>query len=279
MNYPIIDAHQHFWKFDPLRDSWITDEMQVLRKDFFPADIESIFKRNLITGSIVVQADPSEVENHFLLSLAAQSPVIKGVVGWIDFQSEGIEEKLKYYQQYSMLKGFRHLLQGEKQRDSMLDPRFQKGIGLLNEYGFSYDLLILPDQLGYAEKLVRSFPDQRFVIDHLAKPQIKQGIISEWKQAMKRFATCQNVYCKISGMVTEADWDYWEGDDFLPYIDTVIDTFGTKRIMFGSDWPVCLTAGMYDEIKQIADDYFNSFSITEQSDFFGGNAMSFYHLE
>jgi L-fuconolactonase len=278
MFYPIIDAHQHFWKFDPLRDSWITDEMRVLRKDYLPTDIEPVFRQHHISGSILVQVDPSENENQFLLELAARNPLIRGVVGWIDFQSVELEERLKYYQQYARLKGFRHLLQGEKQRESMLNPVFQKGIGLLNRYGFSYDLLILPDQLGYAEKLVAAFPEQRFVIDHLAKPHIKQGIISEWKLAMKRFAPYQHVYCKISGLVTEADWEYWEGDDFRSYIDTVLETFGTKRIMFGSDWPVCLLAGTYDEMKQIVDEYFNSFSVTEQSDFFGANAMAFYHL-
>ncbi|HEY4935040.1 MAG TPA: amidohydrolase family protein, partial [Puia sp.] len=276
MQYPIIDAHQHFWKFDPLRDSWITEEMLVLRKDYLPDEIETVFKQNHISGSVVVQADASENENRFLLELAVHYPFIRAIVGWIDLQSEGLEGKLKYYQQFPVLKGFRYLLQGEKQRDSMLNPEFQKGIGLLNRYGFSFDLLILPDQIGFTEKLVAAFPDQRFVIDHLAKPYIKNGIISEWKYAIKRFAQFQNVYCKISGMVTEADFEYWEKDDFLPYIDTVLETFGTKRIMFGSDWPVCLQAGTYAEMKQITRDYFNSFSISEQSDFFGDNAVDFY---
>jgi len=176
------------------------------------------------------------------------------------------------------MKGFRNLLQGEKHRDSMLDPSFQKGIGLLNKYGFSYDLLILPDQLGFAEKLVAAFPDQRFVIDHLAKPHIKKGIISDWKLSINKFAGYQNVYCKISGMVNEADWKYWEEKDFHPYMDIAMETFGTKRVMYGSDWPVCTLAGSYDDVKQIAGNYFNSFSISEQSDFFGGNAQAFYQL-
>jgi L-fuconolactonase len=278
MQYPIIDAHQHFWNFNPVRDAWITEEMKELQRDFLPADIEPIFKQNHISGSVVVQADPSENENDYLLDLADQYHFIKAVVGWIDLKELLIEEKLKYYRQFSRMKGFRNLLQGDKQRDIMLDPAFQKGIGLLNKYGFSYDLLILPDQLEFAEKLVAAFPDQRFVIDHLAKPHIRKGIISEWNIFMKKFAGYQNVYCKISGMVSEADWKYWEEKDFLPYLDTIVETFGTKRLMFGSDWPVCLVAGNYDEVKQIAVNYFNSFSISEQADFFGGNAQVFYQL-
>jgi L-fuconolactonase len=207
-----------------------------------------------------------------------QNPFVLGVVGWIDLLSEHLEEKLKEYQQFPRMKGFRWLLQGEKQRDIMLSAEFRRGIGLLNQYGFSFDLLILSDQLGYAEQLVADFPEQRFVIDHMAKPKIKQGVISEWKQAIRRFAPYKQVYCKISGLVNEADWEYWEHEDFRPYIDSVVDTFGTKRIMFGSDWPVCLLAATYDQVKDIAEDYFYSFTTDEQADFFGNNAKNFYKL-
>ena len=279
MQYPIIDAHQHFWKYDPVRDGWITDEMKVLKRDYLPADIETIYSHNHISGSVVVQADPSENENLFLLELATQHPFIKGVVGWIDFESEKLEGKLDHLRQFKFMKGFRQLHQGDKQRDNMLNQEFQKGFGLLKKYDYCYDLLIMPDQLGYANQLVAAFPDQRFVIDHLAKPYIKQWIISEWKIAMKKFAPCQNVYCKISGMVTEANWEYWEEYDFRPYMDVILETFGTKRIMFGSDWPVCLLAGAYEDVKRIADDYFSAFSISEQADFFGANATNFYQLE
>lgn len=278
MHYSIIDAHQHFWEYDPLRDGWITNEMTALKRDFLPSDIEPVYSQNHITGSVAVQADPSENENYYLLDLAMQFPFIKGVVGWIDLESDSLEEKLDGYRQYKLMKGFRQLLQGDEQRDRMLRPGFKKGLGLLNKYGYSYDLLIMPDQLGFAEQLVAAFPEQHFVIDHLAKPYIKQWIISEWKMAMKRFAPFQNVYCKISGMVTEANWEYWEEYDFRPYMDAVLETFGTKRIMFGSDWPVCLLAGSYDDVKRIADDYFDSFSLTERADFFGANATTFYKL-
>jgi len=278
MYYPIIDAHQHFWKYDPRRDGWITEEMEVLKRDYLPADIEILCKQNHISGSVLVQADPTENENRFLLELAKHHSFIRGVVGWIDLQSPGLDERLEYYQQFPLMKGFRNLLQGETQRDSMLNPAFQQGISKLNRYGFSYDLLILPDQLCFAERLATAFPDQRFVIDHMAKPWIKKGMISEWKMAIRKFATLEHVFCKISGLVNEADWEFWEIEDFRPYMDVIIETFGTKRILFGSDWPVCLLAAAYDEVKEIAADYFYSFSVGEQADFFGTNAMNFYQL-
>jgi L-fuconolactonase len=278
MSYPIVDAHHHFWKYDPLRDLWITDEMAVLQKDYLPEDLMPVFQQNQISGSVLVQADPSDNENKWMLELAAQFSFIKGVVGWIDMQTSEVEEKLDYYQQFPKLRGFRHMLQGERQRDNMLTPAFQKGIGFLNKYGFAFDLLILRDQLKYAEKLVRIFPDQRFVIDHLAKPDIKAGNIDEWIQNMNSFSESKNVYCKISGMLSEADWKKWKTTDFRPYLDTVLETFGTKRIMYGSDWPVCLVAGEYSEVKNLVSEYFGSFSLTEQADFFGNNASLFYQL-
>jgi L-fuconolactonase len=278
MPYSIIDAHQHFWKFDPLRDDWITEDMKLLKRDFLPGELEPVLEKNQISGTVVVQSDTSELENEFQLGLAEKYSFIKGIVGWVDLESADLEERLSRLQRFSKLKGFRHPLQGEKQRDKMLQPTFQRGIRLLNKFGFSYDLLILPDQLEYAEKLVAAHPDQRFVIDHLAKPPIKQGIILKWKKAMLGFARYQNVFCKISGMVTEADWQNWKREDFHPYISTVVEIFGPKRIMFGSDWPVCLTAGNYGQVKQIMNEYFSSFTITEQADFFGANAMSFYQI-
>jgi L-fuconolactonase len=274
----VIDSHHHFWKFDPQRDAWITGEMEVLRNDYLPAQLETVYKRKGISGSVLVQTNSSEKENLFLLELAEQNPFIHGVVGWIDLQSDQLKERLGWYRQYPLMKGFRHLLQGEEQRDYMLKPDFVKGIGLLNQFGYSFDLLILPDQLGYAEQLVASLPEQRFVIDHMAKPYIKKGIISEWKQSIKKFAPHQHVYCKISGMVNEGDWEFWEQEDFRPYIDAVVETFGTKRIMFGSDWPVCLLAATYDQVKDISDDYFYTFTMAEQADFFGNNAKTFYQL-
>jgi L-fuconolactonase len=278
MSHPIIDAHQHFWNYDPARDLWMTDEMLILKRDYLPQELENIFKVFQVNGSVLVQADPSEAENGFMLNLANQFPFIKGIVGWMDMQSDNLEEKLEYYQLFPKLKGFRHMLQGEKKRDLMLTPAFRRGISLLNKYGFSFDLLILNDQVGYTEKLVRTFPDQRFVIDHLAKPAIKKGEIAGWKHRIKKFSDCEHVYCKISGMISEADWEKWDTEDFRPYLDAILETFGTKRIMFGSDWPVCRVAGEYAEVKGIVSDYFKSFSVSEQADFFGNNALHFYQL-
>jgi L-fuconolactonase len=278
MEYNTIDAHQHFWQFDPVRDSWINEEMAIIQNDFLPQQLESILKQNGIDGSVVVQSDQSEKENEFQLSNAAQYDFIRGVIGWVDLQAADIEDKLAYYQQFKKLKGFRHVLQGEPQRDLMLQPAFKKGIGLLNKYEFTYDVLIFPDQLKYTKELAAAFPDQPFVIDHIAKPGIKDGLIAEWKKDIMAVADCENVYCKISGMVTEADWKNWKPDDFTPYLDAIVEAFGTERIMYGSDWPVCLVAADYAKMKAIVDNYFSTFSASEQAAFFGKTAIGFYKL-
>ena len=273
-----IDAHQHFWNFDPVRDSWITDDMSVIRKDFLPRDLQPILEENGFAGCVVVQADQSEKETKFLLELADKNDCIKGVVGWIDLQSENIEERLAYYESFKKLKGFRHILQGEKDRAYMLKPAFTRGINALKQFNFTYDILIYPDQLQYTKKFVASFPEQKFVIDHLAKPCIKDKKIDGWKEDIQQVAQHENVYCKISGMVTEAGWQSWEEKDFIPYIDVVVNAFGAGRIMFGSDWPVCMLAAKYNEVLQIVENYFTSFTPNEQDKFFGQNAIEFYNL-
>ena len=273
-----IDAHQHFWKFDPVRDSWITNEMSVIRNDFFPEHLQPILKDNDFDGSVAVQADQSETETNFLLDLADKNDFIKGVVGWVDLRAENIEERLAHYKQFKKLKGFRHILQGEKDRGFMLQPEFKRGIKALQQFNFTYDILIFPDQLQYTKKFVAMFPEQKFVVDHIAKPYIKKKKIEEWKNDMQEIAGCQNVSCKISGLVTEADWKSWEAKDFTPYLDTVVNAFGTDRIMFGSDWPVCLVAASFREMLDIVKDYFSSFTKQEQDKFFGGNAINFYNL-
>ena len=274
-----IDAHQHFWKFDPVRDSWITDDMAVIQRDFSPEDLKPLLMENGIDGCVVVQSDQSEAENTFQLANAEKHDFIKGVVGWVDLWAEDIDEKLGALQQFPRLKGFRYVLQGAKDRAIMLQPAFKRGIGKLNSFGYTYDILIFPDQLKHTKEFVATFPDQPFVVDHLAKPGIKDGKIKKWERDMKAVAAHENVYCKISGMVTEADWQNWKKEDFRPYLDVIVETFGTKRIMFGSDWPVCLVAASYQEMMGIVKDYFSSFSAHEQELFFGGNASSFYKLE
>ncbi len=277
-NYLTIDAHHHFWQFDPVRDNWITEDMAIIRKDFFPEQLATILKENSIDGTVAVQADQSEKETAFLLQQAEECSFIRGVVGWIDLRADNIEERLEYYKQYPKLKGFRHVLQGEPQRDLMLQPAFKNGVSLLNKFGFTYDVLIFPDQLKYAAALAAVFPGQRFVIDHIAKPGIKNHEIAGWKNDIALVSALPNVYCKISGMVTEADWKNWTTADFAPYLDVVVAAFGIDRLMFGSDWPVCLVAASYKGMKQITDDYFASFSSAEKEAFYGKNAIRFYDL-
>ncbi|SRR5258706_779084 len=273
-----IDSHQHFWKYDPVRDSWINDDMAVIKKDFLPQDIVPVLRQNSLDGSVLVQSDQSEAENEFQLNNALQHDFIKGVVGWIDLQSPGVEDRLSYYSQFKKMKGLRHVLQGEKDRAFMLRPAFLKGISLLQRYNFTYDILVFPDQLKHVLDFVKKFPDQPFVIDHIAKPYIKDKQINEWKKDMEVIAARKNVYCKISGMVNEADWKHWKKEDFTPYLETVTQAFGTDRILFGSDWPVCLVAASYKEVIGIVMDFFSSFSKNEQELFFGGNAIKFYNL-
>ena len=278
MEYNTIDAHQHFWKFDPVRDNWINEEMAINQHDFLPQHLEKILSENGIDGSVVVQSDQSEIENEFQLNNAAQYDFIRGVVGWVDLQAADIEDKLSYYQQFKKLKGFRHILQGDPQRDLMLQPAFKNGIGLLNKFGFTYDVLIFPDQLKYAAELANAFPDQPFVINHIAKPGIKDGLIADWKKDIFSVAAHEKMVCKISGMITEADWTNWKIGDFTPYLDVIVEAFGTDRVMFGSDWPVSLLAADYAKMKQIVDDYFSKFSASEQAAFYGKTATRFYKL-
>jgi L-fuconolactonase len=273
-----IDAHQHFWKFDRVRDSWITDKMAIIQKDFLPRDFQAVLEKNNFDGSVVVQSDQSNNENKFQLKNAEENDFIKGVIGWVDLQAKDIEERLVHYSSFKKMKGFRHVLQGETDRSLMLKPEFMNGIGQLEKFGFTYDVLIYADQLKYLPEFVGAFMNQKFVIDHLAKPKIKDQEISVWKEEMQAIARFENVYCKISGMVTEADWTHWKHNDFIPYLDVIIEAFGPNRIMFGSDWPVCMVAASYEQMLGIVQEYFSSFSETEQELFFGKNAIQFYNL-
>lgn len=275
---PRIDAHQHFWQFDPVRDSWITDEMEVIQQDFLPADLHPILQVNDFDGCVVVQADQSEKENEFQLLNAEAYDFIRGIVGWVDLQAEDVEDRLEYYQSFKKMKGFRHVLQGEADRALMLNPSFLNGISKLKKFQFTYDILIYPDQLGYTSQLVQKFPDQKFVLDHMAKPNIKSGEITDWETNIRELGQYDNLYCKISGLVTEADWANWKVEDFAPYLDVVLQSFGTNRVMFGSDWPVCQLAASYEQVLEIVSAYFAGFSDHERDLFFGINATKFYHL-
>lgn len=274
-----IDSHQHFWNYDEVRDSWITDDMDVLRDDFLPQHLKSILEHYDFDGCVVVQSDQSPAENDFQLKHAAAHPFIKGVVGWVDLQSADIDAQLKKLSKNEKLKGFRHILQGEPDPALMLKPEFLNGISKLSAHNFTYDILILSHQLKYATELVSTFPNQRFVLNHLAKPNIKDGLIEEWKQDIIELAKHDNVSCKVSGMVTEADWKKWKVKDFTPYLDVIFEAFGQKRVMYGSDWPVCLLAADYGRVLSLIGNYTEKLSQEAQEDFWGNNAKNFYNLK
>ena len=272
-----IDTHQHFWVYNAVQQGWINDEMAGIRKDFLPEDLKPVLEENGVSGCVAVQADQTEQETNFLLQRSAENSFIKAVVGWVDLRSDNLPGRLEHYKQFKNLKGFRHILQGEDP-SFMLQPSFLKGIALLQQFNFTYDVLIYPKHLPAALQLVKQFPDQPFVIDHIAKPFIKAGLTGEWAKGITAMAQYPNVHCKISGMVTEADMRNWQQPDFIPYLDVVTAAFGTNRIMYGSDWPVCLAAGSYKQVIDIVKEYFSSFSADEQQSFFSKNATAFYHL-
>jgi L-fuconolactonase len=274
-----IDSHQHFWKYDPVQHAWINDDMEIIQQDFLPDDLEPILQNYGFNGCVTVQADQTEEENMLLLGYADKYPFIKGVVGWIDLKAEDIVDRLAHFSQFEKLKGFRHILQGEADRAFMLRPDFKRGISKLNKFGYTYDILIYTDQLGYANEFAAAFPDQPFVIDHLAKPKIKDKEIAGWEKDMRAIAENENVYCKVSGMVTEADWQNWKPEDLTPYMDVVFDAFGTDRVMYGSDWPVCRVAATYGQLLDVTDTYVAKLSENEQDKFYGDNAVKFYGLK
>jgi len=274
-----IDAHQHFWKFDPRRDSWITDEMSILKRDFSPEDLAPELAARNIDGSVAVQTAQSEEETSYLLELAAHSTRIAGVVGWVDMLSARAEERLRYFSKFERLRGFRHIVQSEPDDRFLLNPDFLRGIRLLRKFDFTYDILIYPRQLPAAVEFAAKFPEQRFVIDHMAKPEIKARKTKEWAAQMRSIAANPNVFCKVSGLVTEADWKNWHAGDFKYYLDVVFEAFGAERLMFGSDWPVCLLAGSYRHIVELVEDYVRSNAPARLENIFGGNATSFYKLK
>ena len=272
-----IDSHQHFWKYDPVRNNWIDETMFVLRKDFLPEDLAPILSANKVDGCIAVQADQSENETHFLLNLAQQNEFIKGVVGWVNLCDKNVEERLEHFSQNKYLKGVRHILQAESE-DFILKNDFQQGIKNLQKFGLTYDILIYPNQLKNTIALVKNFPEQKFVLDHIAKPYIKTSQIKEWEIDLRELANYQNVSCKVSGLITEADWHQWKAEDFKPYFDVVFEAFGAKRTLFGSDWPVCLLAGDYEQVLHLIENYLQQFSKEEQELIMGANTATFYAL-
>jgi len=272
-----VDTHVHFWKYDKVKDDWITNAMKVLQQDYLPQTIFQTLKRNEIEGCVAVQASQTELETLFLVELAKTHTIIKGVVGWVDLQNENIEERLHYFSQYPIIKGWRHVVQGEP-NDFLLRKNFQRGIQALQSYGYTYDILIYHHQLKPALEFVSRFPEQKFVIDHFAKPDVANKKIDEWKLLMREIARHPNVYCKLSGLFTEAKWKEWSPSEFYPYLDTVFEAFGADRLLFGSDWPVILLSGIYVQWKSLLEKYMENFTQEEREKVFGNNAIIFYNL-
>ena len=269
-----IDAHQHFWRYDAARDTWITPDMAVLMRDFLPEHLRPELSSAGIDRTIVVQADQSERETLFLLDLCQSNPELAGVVGWIGLRSPEIGARLEYFSQFEKLCGFRHVAQSEPDDCFLIRDDFLRGVSQLEAFDFTYDILIYPKQLPAALELVTRFPNQRFVIDHLAKPLVKSGEFEPWAGYMRKIGERQNTFCKLSGLVTEADWKHWLPSNFTRYLDLVFEAFGTSRLMFGSDWPVCLLAASYQQVFKLIANY----AASDQDRIFGENAASFYGL-
>lgn len=274
----IIDSHQHFWTYDPRRHAWIEDHMSVLRRDFLPADLQAVFEKFDVEGCIAVQADQSDKENEFLLECATAHKFVKAVVGWVPLNAKSaLTKALDKWSQNPWFKGVRHIVQSEE-AGFMLQPSFLSGIEKLCTYDLTYDILIYPHQLEEAAALVQRFPEMSFVIDHIAKPNIAGGAIAEWSDHIQAIAAHQNVYCKLSGMVTENHWSANTTQEYQPYIDVVFRAFGIDRIMFGSDWPVCLLAASYANVLEIVDRYLIPYTNEEREKVFYSNAHKFYKL-
>jgi len=274
-----VDAHQHFWVYNQKEYKWIDLSMAKLQRDFLPSHLNKELKRNGIDFCVTVQARLTILETKWLLELAQNNSFIKGIVGWVDFKSNSMEKDLEQFAAYKKFKGVRHVLQDEDDDRYILRPDFKQGLSQLEKFSLTYDILIYPRHIKYACSLVSEFPQQKFIIDHLAKPLIKEGKIEPWRKDMQELAKADNVFCKLSGMVTEANWDSWKQEDFIPYMEIILEAFGPDRLLFGSDWPVCTVVAKYEQVLGIATNFINSLSQAEQARIMGQNAIDFYNLE
>lgn len=253
-----LDSHQHFWEYDPAEYPWITEKLARIRRSFLPADLEPELKRAGIDGCIAVQARQTVEESRWLLALADRYDFIKGVVGWVDLRAADVEKDLELLTRHPKFVGVRHVAQDEPDDRFLVGKDFLRGISKLKQFDLAYDILIFPKQLPAAIELVNRFPEQRFVLDHIAKPVIREKLMEPWRTQIRELAKASNVMCKVSGMVTEANWDGWREEDFFPYLDVVAEAFGVERLMFGSDWPVCLLAGKYQQVYDVIERWVKS---------------------
>lgn len=275
----MIDSHQHFWNYNEERDTWITPEMSILRTDYYPNYSESLFRDQGFTGCVAVQADSSEEETLFLLALAEQNEFIQGVVGWVDLQSKNIEDRLAYFTQFEAIKGFRHIVQGEKDPLFLARKEFIKGVKSLASFDLSYDLLIYPHQLKSAITFCESCDDQRIVLDHLAKAPLKSGNIQEWKKEIQAFSGLSHVSAKISGIVTEAADQSWTQQQVNEIVEIAMEVFGPERLMIGSDYPVVLVNSSLERWVLSFQEALGGLSETEKDKIYRKNVTKFYQLE
>jgi L-fuconolactonase len=275
----LIDAHQHFWIYRPDEYGWIDDSMAALRRDFLPGDLKPELVGTGFQGSVAVQARQTLEETRWLLDLAEQSPSIFGVVGWVDLRSSDVRAQLKEFARNSKLVGIRHIVQTEPDDRFLMRSEFLRGISVLEEFDLAYDILIYTKHFPVAAEFVARFPRQRFVLDHLAKPPIKSGEIDSWTEGIRHLAAFPNVFAKLSGLVTEADWKHWKPEQITPYIDGAFEAFGLDRLMIGSDWPVCLVAAPYARAVGVVRDYVVRKRPECLDRVFGENARRFWRLK
>ena len=274
----MIDAHHHLWKYNPGEYGWMDDSMTILKRDYLPGELEQEVRRTGIKGTVAVQARQCMEETRWLLELADKHSFIKGVVGWFDLCSPGLENALEEFVPHPRLVGARHVIHDEPDDDYMLRHDFIQGIGQLERHNLVYDLLLFPRHLSRAEKLVGMFPRLRFVLDHLGKPPIKSGKLEPWKSGIQNLAQHPNVWCKLSGMVTEADHKQWDYKELRPYMEVVLNAFGTERIMMGSDWPVCRLAGEYSQVVEVVTNFIQSMDSKAQVNILYQNAVDCYQI-
>lgn len=274
-----IDSHQHFWHFDPVAHSWMSEQMGALRRDYLPGELAPLLAADGFDGTVAVQARQSLEETRWLLALADRHEFIRGVVGWVDLRSPGLDAQLAEFADHPKFVGVRHVVHDEPDDGFLLRPDFRRGIGHLREFGLTYDLLLFPKHLTVATTLAAEFPAQPFVLDHLGKPDIKGGVLIPWEDGIRALARNPNVQCKLSGMVTEAAWATWRAEDFRPYLDVVFEAFGPERLMIGSDWPVCLLAGDYASVLRLVTDRAAALPEGPRAAILGGNCARFYGLQ
>lgn len=274
-----VDAHVHFLVYNPREHVWVTDELGSLKGSFLPDDLEPLLRRAGFDGCVAVEARQLPHENDWLLDLARSHASIQGIVGWVDLCAADVMTRLEGLKVHHQIKGFRHVVIDEPDEGFLLRDDFQRGIAALGPFGFTYDLLIFPRHVSAAVQLVRKFPQQRFVLDHLGLPDIRAGQLAPWQAGMKALASWPNVFCKVSGLAYRADWQRWRSEDFAPYLDISLELFGPGRLMVGSNWPVCTVAGEYDAVLGILLDRVRAMSPDEQAEILGGTCTYFYGLE